>query len=178
MKKFYYLYSNPQKREKRITMVGFLNQNNLQIGLSECSEKDQFNKKLGRQIAEGRAQKNPTTVINIENKTQKEILDILYEFLDSMLNKNNYEKIKKVKHYNVKSKLSKDNPFVNNINDIPMGTQEIKGDNCKVKDYSLPEQGKLTQKEIDIINKYKNKGFDFTKLVRVIKEIEEKYKKK
>ena len=69
-----------------------------------------------------------------------------------------------------KVKLSKNKPFITDF--IPNGTQEIKGDSHKVKDYSLPEQGKLTQKEIDIINKYKSKGFDFTDLVKVIKEIE------
>ena len=71
-------------------MVGYINKekNLLQIGISECSEKDQFNRKLGRKIAKGRSQKNPITSINIENKTQKEILDSMYEFLDLMLNKN------------------------------------------------------------------------------------------
>lgn len=41
-------------------------------------------------------------------------------------------------------KLSEDNPF-NGDNIIPKGTQKIKGDSNKVEDYSLPEQGKLTQ---------------------------------
>ena len=70
---------------------------------------------------------------------------------------------------NQKKKI-KDNPFISFP--VPGGTQEIKGDNRRIEDYSLPEQGKLTQKEQLLIEKYKDRGIDFTDLVLTIKKME------
>ncbi len=82
--------------------------------------------------------------------------------------------MKKIKK--IKPELSKDNPFIDFP--VPGGVQEIKGDNRRVEDYSLPEQGKLTKKEQLLIQKYKGKGVDFTDLVLTLNELEKEYKKK
>lgn len=59
MSKEYYIRTTPVKGEKRTTICGVLVGNKLHIGISTCSTKDVFVKKIGRAIAKGRALKNP-----------------------------------------------------------------------------------------------------------------------
>lgn len=44
-----------QSRQPSFTVAGVVDGNELRIGLAKCSTKDQFSKKMGRRIAEGRA---------------------------------------------------------------------------------------------------------------------------
>lgn len=86
MKEFYYLYSKPEDKKQRISLVGYINkkENLLQIGLSECSISDQYNRKLGRKIAEGRSKKKPYIKISLDSEvTERKVLDILYKELNN-----------------------------------------------------------------------------------------------
>ena len=59
------------------------------------------------------------------------------------------------------------------------GIQDLtKGDSYDINNRNIAEQGKLTNKEQKLINKYKDKGVDFTYLLKTIKELENKVKKK
>ena len=56
----YVFHSKPLPSGKRVTLAANYNEENssLNIATSRCSPKDQFSKKLGRIIAEGRLEKN------------------------------------------------------------------------------------------------------------------------
>jgi len=59
------------------------------------------------------------------------------------------------------------------------GLQDLtKNDSYNVDNHELPEQGKLTNHEQKIINKYKDKGIDFTNLVLILNQFEKEYKEK
>lgn len=65
MNKNYYYYG--KKNGKRVCLAGVPNEDrSLHIGIAECSKKDNFNKKLGRKIAEGRALKKPIAHIGLD----------------------------------------------------------------------------------------------------------------
>ncbi len=85
MKDFYYTYS----REHKLSVVGYINkkENKFQIGISQCSDKDEYNKKIGREIAKGRAIKKPLIVSNLDNKDQPELLQILNDARDTIIGK-------------------------------------------------------------------------------------------
>jgi len=58
----HYVKLQTKKAERRYTVVGLVpdeEPTTLQIGISACSEKDQFNRKKGLLIARGRVQKKP-----------------------------------------------------------------------------------------------------------------------
>jgi hypothetical protein len=52
--------------QKRVTIAGIINNNEIRIGTSVCSPKDQFVKHKGRIIAEGRALKHPEDIIAVK----------------------------------------------------------------------------------------------------------------
>lgn len=52
----YRFYSNPAENS-RVSVVGQFNGNSLQIAVARCSKKDQFIRRKGRLIAEGRLEK-------------------------------------------------------------------------------------------------------------------------
>ncbi len=59
------------------------------------------------------------------------------------------------------------------------GIQDLtKNDSYNVNNFDLPEQGKITNKEQKLIDKYKKKGFDFSELLLTLNQIEKIYKKK
>lgn len=62
----------PTKQDKHRTFAGVYNEqeNTMQIGRSECSLNDQFNKKIGRKIAEGRANKSPEFTLTVNSPEQ------------------------------------------------------------------------------------------------------------
>lgn len=70
MNKQFVFHTQPQEGTNvRVTVVGVLKENNeMSIGVSRCSKKDQFIRKLGRNIATGRALKNPMVVIDFQPK--------------------------------------------------------------------------------------------------------------
>jgi len=54
MKNVMYYYSDHES-QNRIAIAGMVNaENELQLAVSRCSKKDNFNRKVGRNIAEGR----------------------------------------------------------------------------------------------------------------------------
>jgi hypothetical protein len=56
------------KVTRRVAIAGVLDGNTLSLGKAECSEKDTYDKKLGRIIAIGRAKTKPFKVINLEEE--------------------------------------------------------------------------------------------------------------
>jgi uncharacterized DUF497 family protein len=65
-------------KNRRKTIAGILNEdsNQLLLAYSECSKKDQFNRKRGRIIAQGRAMKNPHLVVNLTSLDKKEVRQV------------------------------------------------------------------------------------------------------
>ena len=59
-------------------------ENTLQIhlGFSFCSDKDRYEKKLGRKISEGRLQTRPLVVYGLEDKTNNEIIEFAVSLID------------------------------------------------------------------------------------------------
>ena len=53
---------------RRFTLAVVMRKGNSYLGIAECSTKDQFSRKQGRIIAEGRAVHNPTAFIEGENR--------------------------------------------------------------------------------------------------------------
>lgn len=65
MKKNYYMH--PVVNGTRFTVCGIYNAEtaDMKIGIARCSGKDQFNKKIGRMISEGRANKSASHAFQI-----------------------------------------------------------------------------------------------------------------
>ncbi len=59
--------------KRRCTIVGLYNRekNKINFGVAICGPRDQFSRKVGRTIAEGRATKNPTLVKEYKNELEK-----------------------------------------------------------------------------------------------------------
>ena len=53
--KVMFFHTKPEKGKRRCTFAGVIDGNIIKIGISMCSRKDHFQKRLGRIIAEGRA---------------------------------------------------------------------------------------------------------------------------
>lgn len=70
IRQFYY-HSKPRKGKKRFTVAAVVNGDNIVIGISACSHKDAFKKKIGRDIALGRANAKPSTSIAIESNASQ-----------------------------------------------------------------------------------------------------------
>lgn len=60
------------KSGRRFTLAGFPDGNKLKIGLAVCNPKDQFCKKIGRSIAEGRA-KNKDSYFELSTDLRENI---------------------------------------------------------------------------------------------------------
>lgn len=71
------------KFTRKVAFAGLVKDNKLQIGISECSEKDIFDKKKGRLIATGRANKKPVLVIDIP--TEGKITDAFVQACKGIL---------------------------------------------------------------------------------------------
>lgn len=77
----YYFHTSPtmvEGKRRRKTIAGVLNEdsNQLLLAFSECSKKDQFSRKRGRIIAQGRALKNPHLVVNLTSTDKKEVREV------------------------------------------------------------------------------------------------------
>lgn len=73
--------------ERRFTLVGLYDQEEVRVGLATCSEKDNFSKKIGRNIATHRAINRPTEVISFdempyEGDDKKRVLSLLCAIRD------------------------------------------------------------------------------------------------
>jgi hypothetical protein len=77
--KTYYIYETAKKSKRRLSIAAFISENQLCIGVAQCSKKDQFNKKIGRAIAEGRALKHPTIKVQLEKPIidAKELIQLI-----------------------------------------------------------------------------------------------------
>jgi len=73
----YFIHSKT-KSGKRFTAAGNYIGNKIEIGYALCGNKDQFCKKIGRDIAEGRAKKKPMDLITYKDEPQpREIINDL-----------------------------------------------------------------------------------------------------
>jgi hypothetical protein len=67
-----------QEGEQRFTVVGKIVGDNLELAASRCSPNDNFNKKLGRRIAEGRLKKE--SFVSVEAKE-----NLIEQFLEESI---------------------------------------------------------------------------------------------
>jgi len=70
--KVYFLHI-PEHYNRRGTIAGVINGDALYIGVALCSHEDQFCKKIGRYISEGRARKTSMFKINISQYLNRPI---------------------------------------------------------------------------------------------------------
>lgn len=86
----YFLYSTVkiehkgQLIERRVAYAGVIQDNKLLVGEAVCSEKDQFNKKLGRTIALGRANKHPLVKLDLSGRDDTKVGSIFVNFCNSL----------------------------------------------------------------------------------------------
>jgi hypothetical protein len=76
------------KSGRRFTIAGVPDKDKLKIGLAICNPKDQFCKKIGRSISEGRA-KNKTYYFELSNDF-KENIQIVRYFSEVIIREWNY----------------------------------------------------------------------------------------
>ena len=78
----------PIKDKKRATVVGIFNEkeSSMDIGVATCSTRDIFRKKMGRTIAEGRAQKERSRYCSILIKDKTKVKEIFYNFATKVSN--------------------------------------------------------------------------------------------
>lgn len=72
--------SNVKKKEKlkrRAVIAGIIVDGKLRLGMAECSLRDQFNKKVGREKALGRAKSKQRYILEVsaEEKVVRQFLD-------------------------------------------------------------------------------------------------------
>lgn len=73
---FYSEIKGKKKQTRKVAFAGVYDNNTLKIGQSICSEKDVFDKKKGRLIAQGRANKKPLVTIDLNIHKDKKISDV------------------------------------------------------------------------------------------------------
>ena len=73
----------------RITVCGIYDHdtNELSIGVSRCSSKDQFRKSVGREISMDRAKNNPYTIIKVDKDVHKIFIGICMSLEETLMNK-------------------------------------------------------------------------------------------
>lgn len=82
-----FLFHEKQVNEKgqRRTIAATVKDNTMSIGISICGPRDNFNKKLGRVIATGRANKKPSKLITIPiDQNPKTIRDLFFEAVKTL----------------------------------------------------------------------------------------------
>jgi hypothetical protein len=67
MNNTYYYHTKENSNGRRATFAGIVNNGAIQIGLSVCSKKDQFQKRIGRVISTNRAKSHPISTIPLVN---------------------------------------------------------------------------------------------------------------
>lgn len=88
---FYGVKSFPKGKKhvtRMVSLSGVITERGLQIGQAICSEKDTFNKKLGRTISEGRALKNPIAVFDTipEEKYHAKFMEFSLDYFKPLPN--------------------------------------------------------------------------------------------
>jgi len=83
---FYFYTVNPNTN-RRITVAGFIINNQLHIGSAECSLKDQFVKRKGRDIAMGRAKSKKALIFDLSPELTpiKQFIGIIETITDSLV---------------------------------------------------------------------------------------------
>lgn len=81
----YRFYSNPIQYKARITVVGEWNkeETTFKFSVARCSEKDQFIRKKGRMIAEGRLKKDKI-YLTIKNVVIKPTTELFVEYANKI----------------------------------------------------------------------------------------------
>lgn len=73
-------YSNPEETKNRVTVIGEHSEGMLNIAIAVCSKKDNFYRKKGRAIAEGRLKKGKFYAqFKKDNCTTKEFIALAQE---------------------------------------------------------------------------------------------------
>ena len=119
--KTYYFHSKPIPNQRRVTIAGVFDSENQQIlfGVAECSKKDQFNRKRGRMIAQGRAGKSPIRVVNLNTNIPSEIGKIFVQNAIEIAQLNTIKEDKSLNKYDNKvlfpDKLEKANEMLKKV---------------------------------------------------------------
>lgn len=111
----YFRHCPENYKGERITIAGLYSNGKLKIGVSRCSNKDQFDKKKGRLVSLGRAEKCPLYEVdtNTPKKSFTEIFQTLEkDFMDkskrneflTLLNQNPSEKVERKLGFKEKAK--------------------------------------------------------------------------
>lgn len=96
MKGIYRFYSNPNS-EVRVAIVGKVVGTKLQVAVSRCSAKDQFIRRKGRHIAEGRLSKgklHSEIELNTEELTNETFVALATNISNEVINTKNLVHIK------------------------------------------------------------------------------------
>ena len=64
------------KSDRRYSICAVIRNERTYIGISQCSEKDQFNRSIGRKLSESKAVHFPT--VSIENTETRKAIDFLH----------------------------------------------------------------------------------------------------
>lgn len=85
-----YIYHSPFKGNKkpRVTVVGLLHDDEtISFGVSRCSEKDMFSRRVGRNLAEMRARLRKKESVKLDSRliTNKEYMDRLFYSISKVL---------------------------------------------------------------------------------------------
>jgi hypothetical protein len=67
------LSKDAKKTNRDVCVAGVIVDNKLQLGVSICGKKEQFQKQLARKISEGRAMKKPALIVSVAEVSPKEI---------------------------------------------------------------------------------------------------------
>jgi len=89
METFYY-HTKENENGRRGTFAGVVEDNVIKIGLSVCSAKDQFQKRIGRSISENRASQKPVTLIPLAGELPN---GLIFRRAVTILSKQNKNKL-------------------------------------------------------------------------------------
>ena len=95
MNNTYYYHTKRNDNGRRGTFAGIVDSdsNTIKIGLSVCSAKDQFQKRIGRTISENRAEQQPITIIPLISETP---VGLVFRKAATILNKEHKNKLVKL----------------------------------------------------------------------------------
>ena len=80
-------YSRPQETKVRVSIVGEYSEGVLKIAVARCSNKDNFHKKKGRMIAEGRLAKNKLfDIIKMQDCSIRKFVEIAKKISQTVAN--------------------------------------------------------------------------------------------
>lgn len=104
--RLYYRHSPINYKNERLSICGMFQQGILNVGISRCSNKDQFEKAKGRLVATGRAEKCPVYTINTTTP-KKTFIESYKEIEIAFNNKSDREGFLKFINQNVQDKVKR-----------------------------------------------------------------------